>query len=186
MVETFPNDVLLLDLYTQKGVAQGALAIANVGVDVAEGVSVATLEATKWVMDKALGGLFDIKSAEFSGTFGLNNQYKVNTALNFTLANNPYNLVAEIDFNNLASSAGKIATDIMSGTLIKPGFAKTFAAEFKKPLSNIALVAAPTAIAAGSTTTTVVKPVDGQMIVNGQVASRMESSGEIGKVNISE
>ena len=176
VVETFPNDVLLLDLYTQKGVAQAGLAIANVGVDVAEGVSVATLEATKWVMDKALGGLFDIKSAEFSGTFGLNNQYKVNTALNFTLANNPYNLVAEIDFNNLASSAGKIATDILSGTLIKPGFAKTFAAEFKKPLSNIALVAAPTAIAEGSTTTTVVKPVDGQMIVNGQVATAANST----------
>ena len=181
VVEAFPNDILLSDLYIKKGLAQTGLAIANAGVDIAEGVSVATLEATKWVMDKALGGLFDIKSAEFAGTFGLNSQYKVNTALNFTLGGNPYNMVAELDFNNLTASAGKIATDILSGTLIKSGYAKTFATELSKPVSNITLATAPTAIGAGNTTVAAVKPVDGQIVITGQVATGANSNSWQGK-----
>ncbi|MBK6383964.1 MAG: hypothetical protein IPF69_10970 [Chitinophagaceae bacterium] len=139
----FPVEVELADLYAEKYAKEGALTIALAGVDVAEGVSVATLETTKFVMDQALGGLFDIKSAEFEGTFGLNNQYKINVAFNITLAKKPYNFSAEIDFNNLASSAGKIATDVLSGKLIKPGFAKTFATELKQPVSSNKLVSAP-------------------------------------------
>jgi hypothetical protein len=143
VVEAFPNDPVLIGLYIEKTAKQAAFGLAQAGVDVAEGVSVGTLEATKFVMNGVLGGVFDIKSAEFSGTFGLNNQYKINTALNFTLAGKPYNMVAELDFANLASSAGKIATDVLGGTLIKPGFANTFAAELKNPVSNVALVTTP-------------------------------------------
>ena len=139
----FPVEVELADLYTEKAAKEGALAIALAGVDVAEGISVTTLEATKFVMDQALGGLFDIKSAEFQGTFGLNNQYKINVAFNITLAKKPYNFNAEIDFKDLATSAGKIAKDIFAGNLIKPGFARTFATELKKPVTNNKLVSAP-------------------------------------------
>lgn len=159
VVEDFPNDVLLLDLHTKKAFYQGALKTAQFGLDVAEGISVTTLEATKWVMDKTLGGLFDIKTAEFAGTFGLNNQYKINTALNFTLGNNPYNMTAEIDFNDLTGSAGKIAKDILGGTLIKAGYAPTFGAELKKPVSNIPLVSAAKNLGADNNNVAVVKPV---------------------------
>ncbi|MEO7983592.1 MAG: hypothetical protein ABI688_05895, partial [Bacteroidota bacterium] len=159
VVEDFPNDLLLLDLHGKKVLYQAALATAQFGLDVAEGASVATLEATKWVMDKALGGLFDIKTAEFAGTFGLSNQYKVNAAMNFTLANNPYNMVVELDFNNLLASAGKIAQDIVGGTLIKPGYAPTFGTQLKQPVSNIQLVSAAKNLGADNNTFAVVTPV---------------------------
>jgi hypothetical protein len=158
VVEAFPNDPELIRLYLERGTKQIALQTANLGVDFAEGVSVGTLEATKFVMNGVLGGLFDIKSAEFAGTFGLNNQYKINTALNFTLAGKPYNMVAELDLANLAASAGKIATDVLGGTLIKPGFANTFAAQLKKPVSNMPLVTTPVTLSA-NTTMNVVQPV---------------------------
>lgn len=181
VVENFPNDTELLRLYAERITKQAGLTIAKAGVDIAEGVSVSTLEATKWVMDKALGGVFDIKSAEFAGTFGLNSQYKINTALNFTLAGNPYNMVAELDFNNLAASAGKIASDVLSGTLIKAGFAPTFAAELKKPVAGIALTTAPAALADGKAPVAVVKPADGQLVVTGQLATEANSKSWEGK-----
>ncbi|MBI5856711.1 MAG: RICIN domain-containing protein [Sphingobacteriales bacterium] len=159
VVEAFPNDPELIRLYLERGTKQIALQTANAGVDIAEGVSVGTLEATRFVMNGVLGGVFDIKSAEFSGTFGLNNQYKINTALNFTLAGKPYNMIAEIDFTNLAASAGKIATDVLGGTLIKPGFASTFSADLKKPVSNVALVTAAKTLSTENANITVVKPI---------------------------
>lgn len=159
VVTSFPNDVLLLDLHAQKVTFQAALAVAQAGIDIAEGVSVATLEATKWVMDKTLGGLFDIKTAEFAGTFGLQSKYKVNAAINFTLANNPYNFVVELDFADLSTSAGKIAKDVLSGNLIKPGYAKTFATELKQPVSNVTLVSKPVALAPDNKPINTVKPI---------------------------
>jgi len=158
IVEAFPNDPELIRLSLERVIKQSALQVAMLSLDVAEGVSVYTLEATKYVMDGVLGGVFDIKSAEFAGTFGLNNQYKINTALNFTLAKKPYNLVVEIDFANLPASAGKIATAILGGTLIKSGFANTFAAELKKPVSNMPLATAPVTISA-NTAMNVVQPI---------------------------
>jgi hypothetical protein len=154
--KSFPKDIQLTDLYTEKTAKQAAYATALAGVDIAQGVSVTTLEATKYVMNGVLGGVFDVKSAEFSGTFGLNNQYKINTALNFTLAGNPYNMVTELDFTNLASSASKIATDVLAGNLIKPGFAKTFALELKKPITSTPLTTTATTLY--TTTNIVVTP----------------------------
>ncbi|MBL0336901.1 MAG: hypothetical protein IPP73_16720 [Chitinophagaceae bacterium] len=159
IVEDFPNDFLLTDLLAKKVIYQATLSVAELGLDAAEGISVTTLEATKWVMDKTLGGLFDIKTAEFAGTFGLTNQYKVNAAINFTLGNNPYNMVAELDFSDLLTSAGKIAKDILGGTLIKPGFAPTFGSQLNKPVSNITLVSAPKILGADANTVAAVKPV---------------------------
>jgi len=165
-VENFPNDPELIRLYAEKTFKQSALAIASVGVDVAEGVSVTTLEATKWVMDKSLGGLFDVKTVEFTGTFGLSNQYKVNAAINFTLTNDPYNMVAELDFADLATSAGKLAKDILSGNLIKPGFAPSFAANLKKPVSNTALKAAPAVLPPDNRNIAVVQPTTTGNVIN--------------------
>ena len=159
VVEAFPNDAELLRLYGEKTTKQVGLSIAAAGVDIAQGVSVTTLEAAKYVVNGTLGGVFDIKSAEFAGTFGLNNQYKINTALNFTLANNPYSMVAELDFANLAVSAGKIAQDVLGGSLIKPGFANTFAAELKNPVSNFSMISAPKNLGSGNANVTVVKPI---------------------------
>ena len=166
VVENFPNDPELIRLYAEKTFKQSALAIANVGVDVAEGVSVTTLEATKWVMDKSLGGLFDVKTVEFTGTFGLNNQYKVNAAINFTLTNDPYNMVAELDFADLASSAGKIVKDILGGTLIKPGFAPSFASNLKKPVTNTALKTAPAVLPPDNRNIAVVQPTTTGSVIN--------------------
>ncbi len=159
IVQVFPNDAELLRLYADKTAKQVALSIAIAGVDVAQGVSVTVLEAAKFVVNGTLGGIFDIKSAEFAGTFGLNNQYKINTALNFTLANKPYNMVVELDFTNLAASAAKISQDVLGGTLIKPGFAITFAADLKKPITNYSMVSAPKNLSAGNTNVAVVKPI---------------------------
>jgi hypothetical protein len=121
-------------------------------------------------MDKTLGGLFDIKTAEFSGTFGLSNQYKVNAALNFTLANNPYNMVAELDFNNLLQSAGKIAKDILGGTLIKAGYSQTFGSQLKQPISNVPLTAAAKNLATDNNNVAVVNAITTAPSMNISVA----------------
>lgn len=176
IVEDFPNDLLLTDLLAKKALYQGTLKAAEFGLDVAEGASVTTLEATKWVMDKALGGLFDIKTAEFSGTFGLSNQYKINTALNFTLGNNPYNMVAELDFTNLLSSAGNIAKDILAGTLIKPGFAPTFGTQLKAPVSNTSFVSAPKNLSADNNNIAAIKPVTEVQAMNIAVTTTESST----------
>lgn len=122
-------------LILKRQTLQGLYYLAEKGLDVVEGVSVGTLEATKFVMDNVLGGLFDIKSAEFAGVFGLNSEYKANVAFNFTLAKKPYHFTVGIDFKNLGESAKTIAKDIVTGNILKSGFSKSFADELKKPVT---------------------------------------------------
>ncbi|MBL0270175.1 MAG: hypothetical protein IPP99_16350 [Chitinophagaceae bacterium] len=86
-------------------------------------------------MDNVLGGLFDIKSAEFAGVFGLNSEYKANVAFNFTLAKKPYHFTVGIDFKNLGESAKTIAKDMITGNILKSGYSKSFADELKKPVT---------------------------------------------------
>src|SRR5207253_642687 len=97
------------------------------------------------------------------------------TALNFTLASKPYNMVAEIDFANLPASAGQIAIAMLQGSLIKPGFANTFAAELKKPVSNIPLATAPVSLAA-NTSMIVVQPITSAPSMN--IATTSANAGE--------
>lgn len=123
-------------LILKRQTLQGLYYLAEKGLDVVEGVSVGTLEATKFVMDNVLGGLFDIKSAEFAGVFGLNSEYKANVAFNFTLAKKPYHFTVAIDFKNLGESAKNIARDIVTGNIMKSGYAKSFADEIKKPVTT--------------------------------------------------
>lgn len=141
--EDFPIDIELSDLYIEKAAKETYLETALLTVDVVENVSVSTLEAANFIMDNALGGIFDIKSAEFEGNLGFNDNYHIKVNFNVTFAKAPYHFDAYIDFKNPEASIGKIVQDLLTGNLLKQGFKETFSSELEQKKGALALKSAP-------------------------------------------
>ncbi len=148
--DNFPKEIEQTDLFIERGAKFAAVETAIAGVDVADGVSQVGLSAAKAIVDGALGGIVDIRTAEIELNLGLENKNTFMVGFNITFLKSPYNFKAAIDFNNLAGSAATLGKDIVSGTLLKPGFSSTFGADLE---AKKKLVKMPTGAIANTLTT---------------------------------
>lgn len=116
--------------WSKREIAANVVKASGVIVDEFDKASTASLKAAKWIVDKGLGGVMDVKSAEFAGQLDALKGGNVNLKVNMTFLNDNFNTQVAFNFNDPASAA-KILGDILVKELAPKGFAATFGAEIK-------------------------------------------------------
>ncbi|MFN7115743.1 MAG: hypothetical protein ACK4TA_03035 [Saprospiraceae bacterium] len=104
-----------------------------------EEASNGTMKAAKWIVDKGLGGVVDVKSAEFAGKLDVLKGGMVNMKVNASFVNEPFNAQIAFNFTDPASGA-KILGEMLVKELAPKGFAPTFGAEIKPRVYNTTLI----------------------------------------------
>lgn len=123
----------------RREVADGILKAAGEIVKGFDEASTATLKAAKWIVDKGLGGVVDVKSAEFAGRLDVLSGGNVSLKINTKFINEDFNTQIAFNFNDPADGA-KILGDILVKELAPKGFAPTFGAEIKPRIYNTTLL----------------------------------------------
>lgn len=107
---------------TSRDIARGVLDQSQKAVDVFDKASTGSLKAAKWIVDKGLGGVVDVKSAEFAGKLDVLKGGQVNMKINTKFLDNSYNSGLTFNFNSPADAAKALANLLMNDQGAK-GFA---------------------------------------------------------------
>lgn len=124
--------------WSKREIAANVVKASGVIVDEFDKASTATLKAAKWIVDKGLGGVVDVKSAEFAGQLDVLKGGNVNMKINAQFLKEDFH--TQIAFNfNAPENAAKILGDVLVKELAPKGFDATFGEQIKPRTYNTAL-----------------------------------------------
>ncbi|MBK7870230.1 MAG: RICIN domain-containing protein [Saprospiraceae bacterium] len=129
---------------TSRDIAQGTLTAAQGVVDGWEKVSTGSMKAAKWIVDKGLGGVIDVRSAEFAGQLDILKGGNVSMKANVKFLDNGYNAGFTFNFNDPLSGAKALADMLLKDRAPK-GYAPEFGSQIgQKNYTTTAPPVAPT------------------------------------------
>lgn len=116
---------------TSRDIAQGTLTTAQKAMDIFEKGTTGTLKASRWIVDKGLGGIIDVKSAEFAGQLNALKGGQVSMQINTTFLNKNHHASIGFNFADPISAAKSLA-DLLLNDRASNGLASTFGNELGK------------------------------------------------------
>lgn len=116
--------------WSRREIADGILKAAGDVVKAFDEASTGTLKAAKWIVDKGLGGVVDVRSAEFAGQLDVLSGGNVTMKINAKFLDEPYNTQIAMNLKNPEEAAKKLGKILVDG-LAPKGFAPTFGATLK-------------------------------------------------------
>ncbi len=116
--------------WSRREIADGILKAAGEVVKAFDEASTGILKAAKWIVDKGLGGVADVRSAEFSGQLDVLSGGNVTMKINAKFLDEPYNTQISMNLKNPEDAAKKLGKILVDG-LAPKGFTPTFGAELK-------------------------------------------------------
>lgn len=124
--------------WSKREIAANVVKASGVIVDEFDKASTATLKAAKWIVDKGLGGVMDVKSVEFAGRLDVLSGGNVTLKINAKFLKEDFNTQIAFNFND-PENAAKVLGDILVKELAPKGFAQTFGEQIKPRTYNNAL-----------------------------------------------
>jgi len=102
----------------QREAAVKTVQLASTVVTGFETATAGAKQAGKWIVDKGLGGVIDIKSAEFEGKLDVLSGGKVSMQVNVAFLGNPYHAVVGFDFASPDSAVKTLASALLNNTAV--------------------------------------------------------------------
>lgn len=111
--------------WSKRNIAANTVKLSGEIVKGFETASTGSMQAAKWIVDKGLGGVVDVKSAEFAGRLDAVKGGNVSMAVNVKFLNDSHHAGFAFNFNDPASGAKALA-DLLLNNRAPSGDAPTF------------------------------------------------------------